>query len=81
MATHLLVIGPCGSRDGFTTFFKNKDGEISVRCGCFLGTIDEFLAKVSETHGDNKHAQVYKAAVELVKVHIDLAEEEETGHD
>lgn len=72
---HLLVIGPCGSRNAFTTFFRNKDRGISVKCGCFFGDIDEFLAKVSETHGDNKHALVYRAAVELAKVHIDLSED------
>ncbi len=72
---HLLVIGPCGSRNEFTTFFRNRNREISVRCGCFHGNIEEFLSRVSETHGDNKHALVYRAAAEAAKVHIDLTEE------
>lgn len=72
---HLLVIGPCGSRNEFTTFFRNRKREISVKCGCFHGNIDEFLSRVSETHGDNKHALVYRAAAEAAKVHIDLTEE------
>ena len=70
--SHLLVIGPAGSRNDFTTFFRDKDNEITVRCGCFLGKIDRFLKKVQETHGDNKYALVYKAAVEVAKVQIDL---------
>lgn len=72
---HLLVIGPCGSRNEFTTFFRNRKREISVKCGCFHGNIDEFLSRVSETHGDNKHALVYRAAAEAAKVHIDLTED------
>lgn len=32
-------------------------------------------AWVSETHGDNKHALVYRAAAEAAKVHIDLEED------
>ena len=72
---HILVIGPAGSRSDFTTFFRDKDNEITVKCGCFLGKIDKFLEKVSRTHGDNKHALVYRAAVEVAKLQIDLTEE------
>ncbi|MBQ3472255.1 MAG: hypothetical protein IJH17_07880, partial [Clostridia bacterium] len=73
---HLLVIGPIGSRNAYTTFFRDKDNEITVICGCFLGKLDKFLEAVSETHGDSKYAVVYRAAVEVAKVHIDLTEEE-----
>ena len=62
---HYLVMGPIGSRNAFTTFFRTKDGRITVVCGCFSGTIDEFLAKVKQTHGNSKHAKVYQAAVEV----------------
>ncbi len=65
--SHLLVIGPIGSRNGFTTFFRDKDNEITVRCGCFIGKADRFLEKVQETHGDNKYALAYRAAVEVSK--------------
>lgn len=69
--SHLLVIGPIGSRNSFTTFFRDKDNEIVVRCGCFLGKIDKFLEKVKETHGDSRYAFVYRAAVEVAKAHIE----------
>ena len=69
---HVLVIGPIGRRNSFTTFFRDKDKEISVRCGCFFGKLDEFLEKVQETHRDNKYALVYRAAVEIAKMQIDL---------
>ena len=72
---HVLVIGPIGSRSAFTTFFRDKDSEITVSCGCFLGKIDKFLEKVAETHGNSKHALVYRAAVEMAKMQIDLTGE------
>ena len=72
LASHVLVIGAIGSRDGFTTFYRDKDNEITVKCGCFLGKIDKFLERVTQTHGDSKYALVYKAAVEVAKLQIDL---------
>ncbi|MFQ9176563.1 MAG: hypothetical protein ACLS6Q_01365 [Christensenellaceae bacterium] len=76
LTNHLLVVGAIGSRNGFTTFYRDKDNEITVTCGCFLGKIDRFLEKVTETHGDSKHALAYRAAAELAKIQIELSEEE-----
>ena len=74
-ASHVLVIGAIGSRNDFTTFYRDKDNEITVKCGCFLGKIDRFLEKVTATHGNSKYALVYRAAVEVAKLQIDLTEE------
>ena len=74
-ASHELVIGAMGSRNDFTTFYRDKDNEITVKCGCFLGKIDRFLEKVTQTHGDSKYALVYRAAVEVAKLQIDLSGE------
>ena len=52
--THVMTFGPAGSRDDVTTFYRNKLDGISVSCGCFCGSIDDFLAAVEKTHGDNK---------------------------
>ena len=41
--------------------------------GCFLGKIDKFLEKVTATHGNSKYALVYRAAVEVAKLQIDLS--------
>ena len=73
-ADHVLVIDAIGSRNDFTTFFRDKDNEITVKCGCFLGKIDKFLEKVTQTHKDTKHALVYRTAVEVAKLQIDLTE-------
>ena len=74
-ASHVLVIGAIGSRNDFTTFYRDKDNEITVKCGCFLGKIDRFLEKVTQTHGDSKYALVYRAVVEVAKLQIDLSGE------
>ena len=66
-----MLIDRIGSRNDFTTFFKNKGGGISVKCGCFSGTIDEFRERVKKTHGaDTKHAKVYQAAADLAEMQI-----------
>ena len=81
--SHCLVVGPIGSRNDFTTFFRTKYLTIGVKCGCFKGDIDQFFEAVEKTHGNNKHARAYKAAIALAKLQIDLDEEdsdeEETG--
>ena len=74
---HILTVGPIGSRNATTTFFRDKNGEISVVCGCFYGNIDDFLKKVEKTHGDNRHAKAYRVAAELARIQIDLTKEEE----
>ena len=74
--SHYLVVGPLGSRDDFTTFFRTKHLTIGVKCGCFKGDTDEFFRAVEKTHRKNKHAQAYKAAIALAESRIDLNEEE-----
>ena len=64
--TDIFIAGPLGSRNGYTTFFHTDKG-IFVQCGCFRGTLDEFVAKVKETHNDNEHARNYLAIAEFVK--------------
>lgn len=71
---HILVIGPVGSQDACATFFRVNNREIWVSCGRFLGSLDVFLQ--TKTHEDNKHARVYRAAVELAKTCIDLDADE-----
>lgn len=71
-SSHILTIGPIGIREDTTTFFRTKENIIKVVCGCFYGTIDEFLAKLELTHGDNKYGQVYRIAAELAKAQIEL---------
>lgn len=65
-----MIVGPIGSRNAFTTFYRRRDGITMVVCGCFHGTIDEFEAQVNETHGNNQHARAYIAAIQLAKARV-----------
>jgi hypothetical protein len=63
----VLVVGAIGSRNGYTTIFHTDKG-IFVQCGCFRGTLDEFAAKVKETHEGSKHERDYNALIDFVKI-------------
>jgi len=70
------VVQGFGSMHRTTTFFNTsrEDGkcDVSVKCGCFEGTLAEFEAKVKETHGDNKYAKEHLAILRGVKIHFGL---------
>ena len=66
----ILVLSFLGSRLDTTTFFRTKNNEILVKCGCFAGPIDEFLKQVEETHGANKYGDEYRLAAQLAELHI-----------
>ena len=68
----VLIIGPIGSRDGMTTFYRDKYNQIYVKCGCKNTDIDTWLKMVNETHGDNEHAQAYRLAAEIAKLQIKI---------
>ena len=70
-----ICIKGLGSEYRNTTFYNNKKGGVSVCCGCFYGTLDEFAAKVKETHADNVYAKEYLAAVEVVKIHFGIKDD------
>ena len=69
---HFFVQGPIGSRDGYVTFYRTKDDTVEVRCGCFSGSLHEFVNQVEETHGGSRYEKEYKLAAELAKVCIRL---------
>ena len=58
--TDILTIAPLGSRNACLTILCNK----TCTTGYFKGTIDEFLAAVKETHGDNKYAKQYQDTID-----------------
>lgn len=69
---HFCTQGPIGSRNGFVTFYRTKDNTVEVKCGCFLGSLQEFVNQVEKTHKGNKYEKEYKLAAELAKVCIRL---------
>ena len=69
----MLSAGGFGSCGRTTYFFRLSDGGICVRCGCFAGTLDEWAAKVKQTHGDSQIAQAYLLLIPAIKVQFDEA--------
>ena len=57
-----------GSCNRTTTFFRLKDGDVGVRCGCFYGTLAQFRDNVCETHGETKKAQEYLMLADLMEI-------------
>lgn len=53
-----LIIGPLGSRNGTTLFYKTKSG-INVKCGCFHNTIEEFKDAVEKKYSHEQPYSLY----------------------
>ena len=64
-----------GSRHATTTMFRNEDNGITVTCGCFMGTLEEFAGIVEKEHGENIFGKEYKLLIELAKIHFGLQDE------
>jgi uncharacterized protein YjbI with pentapeptide repeats len=62
----ILTIGPIGSRKAYTTSYKTDKG-IFIRCGCFKGSLDEFVTRVKVVHKDNTYERDYLAMAEFIK--------------
>ena len=59
----LVWFSTVGRDNGTLTVFKGKDGLIATR-GCFIGTIDEFLAQSEKVHDDKTHLE-YRLLIEV----------------
>ena len=67
----VICIGPIGSRNDYLLAFLTDAG-VMIQAGCFLGTRSKFELQLASTHGDNKHAQEYRAALVLIDKHAEL---------
>ena len=67
----IFQIGPIGSRSAYLVAYATDQGVI-LKTGCFTGSVAEFESRLQAEHGDNLHAQEYRAAIELIKVHAKL---------
>lgn len=66
-----IVIGPIGSRNAYTTFYRREDDVIMVVCGCFHDTLAAFEKRVAEVHGNNQYGKDYMATIDYVRKVID----------
>lgn len=62
-----IVIGPIGSRNAYTTFYRREDDVIMVVCGCFHDTLAAFEKRVAEVHGNNQYGKDYMATIDYVR--------------
>ena len=76
-----LNIGPIGSRDDFTTFYRCKDGTTMVVCGCFHNTIDAFEKRVKDVHHGTSHESAYLAAIACARARANTNPAEEETQD
>ena len=65
---HYLNLGPIGSRDRYTTIYRNRSKKAIVVCGCFLGSLDEFERAVHEKHAGTTHEAEYMALIQLARL-------------
>ena len=65
-----------GTQFRTTTFFRCKDKQVRVRCGCFFGTIPKFREQVKKTR-EGKIAEEYLMIADLMEKHF--TEERESG--
>jgi uncharacterized protein YjbI with pentapeptide repeats len=64
-------LGPIGSRSDYLLAFNTESG-IQLTAGCFSGSIDEFEAALGAEHGSNTHGEEYRAALVLIRKHVEL---------
>ena len=62
-----IVIGPIGSRNAYTTFYRREDDVIMVVCGCFHDTLAAFEKRVAEVHGNNQYGKDYMVTIDYVR--------------
>lgn len=63
---HVWQFGPIGSRRDYLVV-KHGPNLDEVTTGCFHGTLAQFVAQVTETHGSNLYGQEYQAVIVCVQ--------------
>ena len=61
-----------GSQNRHTHAYMTKQGTVEITCGCFQGTLDEFVKKVESTHAGTVYEKQYKAIAELIRIKFKL---------
>jgi len=64
-------VGPIGSRSDVFQAFTTDHG-LRLKTGCFFGALDDFRAKLIDTHDINPHREEYEAALLLIEKHAAL---------
>ena len=65
----IVWVSKVGRDNGTLTVFTGKDGDLIATRGCFIGTIDEFLAQSEKVHDDRTHLE-YRMLIEVAHSRI-----------
>lgn len=76
--TDYVLISGFGTEFRTTTFFRCDDDNIRVSCGCFFGTIPQFIEQVKNTRSV-KIAEEYLAIAELMEKHFEKGDSDDTS--
>lgn len=63
-----------GSENGTLTVYNTKSNELEVTCGCFCGSVDEFLTASEAKHDDDTHLE-YQLLIDVATSRITRARE------
>jgi len=66
----IFWISNIGSEGDTLTAYLDKDNNILITRGCFIGTIEEFEKAVEKTHGNNKYGEFYKMLIPLITLKL-----------
>ncbi len=66
-----ISMGPIGSRADYLSAYITDAG-VMIRAGCFFDTRSQFELALNTEHGENNHAQEYRAALVLIDKHAEL---------
>lgn len=61
-----------GSENRHTFAYLTESGGVEVICGCFRGSLNEFVQQVRKTHGGTIYERQYMALVEVIKIKFGL---------
>ena len=65
---HVMCLGPIGSRNAYLTVWFMADGTRRYSTGCqYHITEERFLERVEASHGTNRHAGDYRAAIDFAR--------------
>jgi len=70
----MIFCGGFGRYSRTTYFFLLTDKRIFVRCGCFKGSLDEWVAQVSETHNGTNLEASYLSLIPAVKAQFKIGD-------
>ena len=70
-------ISPIGSEGEQLWVMRNEEGVLIYNRGCFSGTETEFLDAVQSKHGAAKIGDIYRQAVELIRLATTITTTEE----